>query len=125
MTSELSQEVLRANKIMALRKAVHPEMESVLGIDTLKADLSAAAFELNEALIQLQKSNKRIEQLEVQVTIQRDRAWRAEEKLEALTDGVMGGEEAWDRMMIYNPLAVAIAKTAIAHWEQEFGLGNV
>jgi hypothetical protein len=40
------------------------------------------------------------------------RALIAEEKLQSLVDGLKS-EEAWDYMMTYNPLAVAIARTAI------------
>jgi hypothetical protein len=40
------------------------------------------------------------------------RARLAEEKIQSLVDGLMS-DEAWDRMMTYNPLAVAIARTAV------------
>ena len=42
------------------------------------------------------------------------RARLAEEKLQALVDG-LASEEAWDHMMHYNPLAVAIATTAVQY----------
>lgn len=40
------------------------------------------------------------------------RARLAEDKIQALVDGLMS-DEAWERMMLYNPLAIAIATTAI------------
>ena len=40
------------------------------------------------------------------------RAELTEAKLESLFEGLLS-DEAWDRMMAYNPLAVAIATTAI------------
>jgi hypothetical protein len=42
------------------------------------------------------------------------RALLAEEKLQSLVDGLKS-EEAWDYMMTHNPLALAIARTAVQY----------
>jgi hypothetical protein len=46
------------------------------------------------------------------------RALIAEEKISALVEG-LASEEAWERMMTYNPLGSAIARTAVYRHRQD------
>ncbi len=68
------------------------------------------------------EGRKRFEQKEEDTSAElwrwQRRAETAEEKLQALREGIQSDEE-FDRMMIYNPIASAIAYHAVEKWRRE------